>query len=92
MLPEITANTKIELTISKEFIDKVVAVTGKNKGLRGVRRLLEEIVDKLNVLRLVDDAQKSKLSFYKPTIEETIDYIISNDEENKETNYDHIYS
>lgn len=64
IVPEICKNVNYEAKISKEIIEKIVRQDRSHSGLRGIKRVLEDVIGKLNVIRMLDDEVCEKLSYY----------------------------
>jgi ATP-dependent Lon protease len=76
LLPEICGNVNFTVDLSREILERIVREDKNDSGLRGVKRILEDLVTKLNVLRMLDDGNKEKLSFYNSDMNVMIDTII----------------
>ncbi len=76
LIPELCKNINYSVSIEKDIIDRIVSQDKSKSGLRAIRRVLEDIIAKLNVARMLDQKSQGKLSFYHASIESMIDKII----------------
>ena len=76
LIPEICKNVNFDVILPKEIIEKVVRQC-KSNGLRGIKRSLEEIVSKLNMVRMVNKGILGKMSFYDPDESKLVENIIT---------------
>ena len=77
IIPEICKNINYDFPLDLKVIEKVVNQDKTKSGLRGIKRVLEDILGKLNVLRMLDQISQEKLSFYNVSNETIIDNIIN---------------
>ena len=77
ILPELCTNMRFPVSINRDFIDAIVAQQKDNGGLRGVRRVLEDIVGKLNVSRMLDRDVQRKLTYFGSTSDDMIRNIMT---------------
>lgn len=64
IIPEICENINYEIKVNREIIEEIVRQDRNHSGLRGIRRVIEDILCKLNVIRLLDESWRSRLSYY----------------------------
>jgi ATP-dependent Lon protease len=74
IIPEISKNINYSVDLSNKMIQRIVKKASSNDGLRSIRRLLDDIISKLNVIRLLNENSRRNLSYY----DEDIDHIIEN--------------
>jgi len=80
IVPEICRNINFDVEVRREVIDEIVSLDKNRSGLRGVRRVLEDIICKLNVVRLLDDGFRTKMSYYHHCQDRMIKNIIDKHE------------
>ena len=77
IIPEICSNINYKVDIDIDIIERIVRFDNSRSGLRGVRRILEDVISKLNVVRMLDEQNQNRLSFYNVSKEQMIDNIIN---------------
>lgn len=92
IIPEICKNINFSVNLEKSIIEKIVYLNKEKSGLRGIRRILEDIIAKLNVIRMLDEKNRKKMSFYDVSIEAMIDKIIEKNTRSENETFLHIYS
>ncbi len=85
ILPELCANLKFTVQIERDVIDAVVAQQKENGGLRGVKRVLEDILSKLNVSRMLDRETQKQLTYWGASANEMIQHIVCKHANDSET-------
>ena len=95
LIPELCQNINYTVDIDRDIIDRIVQLDAKTiggrGGLRGIRRVLEDIIAKLNVARMLDEKTQGKLSFYHTSIDDMIDKIISRHNVEDNASFMHMY-
>ncbi|CAM6054136.1 unnamed protein product [Sphagnum tenellum] len=92
IIPEICENVNYNVKINRETIEQIVSQDKSRSGLRGIRRVLEDIIAKMNVIRLLDETIAEKLSFYDSSQDNMIGKIIKHHKYDDDSNYKHMYS
>lgn len=64
IVPEICKNLNYDVQVTREVVDEIVQQDKNRSGLRGVKRVLEDVISKMNVIRLLDDSFKERMSYY----------------------------
>lgn len=77
LVPEACANVGVNVTLDAETIEHIVRQHGNTNGLRNIKRVVEDIVCKINVLRLMDPKERSSLTYYRPSLIEMIRVVIA---------------
>lgn len=77
MIPEICRNVNYDFTFKKYIIEKIVSTDNSKCGCRNVKRILEDIISKFNVIRMLDDDHKAKMSFYRKSTDDMLENIIT---------------
>ncbi|RKO82849.1 hypothetical protein BDK51DRAFT_49280 [Blyttiomyces helicus] len=80
-IPEISNNVNYNVPIPRSVVQRVVQQDKTFSGMRGIKRNIEDIISKLNVIRMFDASGRQKISFYNESISNTIDNIINAHEE-----------
>ena len=91
ILPELCANLKFTVQIERDVIDAVVAQQTENGGLRGVKRVLEDILGKLNVSRMLDRETQKQLTYWDASSTEMIKHIVSKHANDNARDYCNMY-
>jgi ATP-dependent Lon protease len=93
IIPEICKNVNFQTEIERRVIEQIVQRDKSKSGLRGVKRMLEEIIGKLNVARMLDEETQGTLSYYDACRENMIDRIMNRQIErsNEAMTYESIY-
>lgn len=66
IIPEICRNLEYTFDVEIDTIKNIVSIVNKhNQGLRQVKRTLDEIISKFNVLRMLTLVDKEKMSFFE---------------------------
>ncbi len=92
ILPELCANMKFSVQVEREVIDAVVAQQNENGGLRGVKRVLEDILGKLNVSRMLDRETQKQLTYWGSSSRSMIQNIVSKHAKDDSTGIRGMYS
>jgi ATP-dependent Lon protease len=91
IIPEICNNINYNVSINHSIIERIVADDKYHSGLRGIRRVLEDIIAKMNVVRLLDGNVKNRMSFYDCSEDAMIEKIVQS--HNREIkHYENMYS
>lgn len=77
IVPEVCANLNLHVKLTRDILHKICMSESENKGLRGVKRLVEDIISKINVIRMLEKQKHSKLSYYKESYYEMVEHIIN---------------
>jgi ATP-dependent Lon protease len=64
ILPELCLNMKFSVQLDRAVIDALVMQQKELGGLRGVKRVLEDILGKLNVSRMLDRETQKQLTYW----------------------------
>ena len=91
IIPEICKNINYDIQVCREVVEEVVKQDKSRSGLRGIRRVLEDIISKMNVIRLLDEDFKSRLSYYDKSDNVMIRNILHKHEGSEES-FRHMYS
>lgn len=77
IIPEIKRNLRFDLdfALDQESIRQIVK-KNENSGLRFVEKTLENVFSKLNVVRMLSDQEKKKLSFYDDDTHKMVENIL----------------
>ncbi|RKO85023.1 P-loop containing nucleoside triphosphate hydrolase protein [Blyttiomyces helicus] len=81
IIPEISKNVNYNVPIPRSVVERVVQQDKTFSGMCGIKRVIEDIISKLNVIRMLDASGRQKISFYNESISNTIDNIINAHEE-----------
>lgn len=78
IIPEICQNINYQVEFDRKLIKRIVLSQHENHGLRCIKRILEEIIYKLNVIRLLNVDERKRLSYYddSATVGQLIDQVI----------------
>jgi len=91
IISEICENINYDVKIDRDIIEEIVRQDQNRSGLRGIRRVLEDIICKLNVIRLLDDSWRDRLSFYDNSSTRMIHNIIKQ-HKTEDGRHEHMYS
>lgn len=75
IIPEICRNVNYHIDIDRSIIEHIVSQDNRS-GLRGVRRVLEDVINKMNMVRLLDENVRDKMSFWDDCNDTMINKII----------------
>lgn len=92
IIPETCSNINLSVNFERQIIKRIVASQEGKHGLRGVKRIIEDIIAKLNVVRLMDKEGRTKLSYYRSRYIDMIEYIIQEDKNDIDTSVLAMYS
>ena len=76
IVPELCQNVNYDVKLPTEVIQDIVLRDKNHSGLRGIRRVLEDIITKMNVIRLLDEPFKERMSYYNISNNVMIENII----------------
>ena len=77
IIPEICKNLNHTFEIPEKLISDIVKkFYSNNEGLRSIKRVLDSVLSKLNVLRMLNKDLQQSLSFYDENIEKCISNIL----------------
>lgn len=79
IIPEICQNVNFNVTLDRSIVKRIISSHDDTQGLRAIKRTLENIISKLNVVRMLDTENRKKLSYYK---DRYMDIILNIIEEN----------
>lgn len=91
IIPEICENINMDITVPTSIVKDIVKRDQTKSGLRGIKRVLEDVLYKMNVVRMLEDAAKGKMSYYNESSEKMI-YNIVNKYTDEEARYENMYS
>lgn len=77
VIPDILSNLKFNVDINIDIIKDVVKRNQTHQGLRNIYRIFDDVVCKLNVLRMLNTTEQKKLTFYDPDYTKCIENIIN---------------
>lgn len=75
IIPELCNNVNYKMSFEDEFINDIIRANS-NLSLRQIRILFEDIISKMNMLRMLDESSKNNVSFYNQIDKLTIDNIV----------------
>jgi ATP-dependent Lon protease len=74
-------NIGCQIDFSDELLMRIVRSQQHTTGLRSVKRVVENVVGKLNVVRLLEPQQRQLLSYYRPKFDDMVYAIMSEHDE-----------
>jgi ATP-dependent Lon protease len=80
ILPELCENMNFPLSLDRGIIDAIVSQQREHGGLRGVKRVLEDILGKLNVSRMLTSDLRTGLTYYENSADAMIRKIMEKHE------------
>ena len=90
LIPEASKNIGLNVTLDKDTIEYIVRHHGNTNGLRNIKRVVEDIVGKINVLRLMAPEERNTLTYYRPSLIEMIHFLVTaNSITNNDTSRDY---
>jgi ATP-dependent Lon protease len=89
IIPELCSNINYKMNFEKEFIEKIAS--RNNLSLRQIKILFEDIISKMNMLRMLDDESKVEMSFFNKNLDKMINKIATCNEK-LESMHMHMYS
>jgi DNA polymerase III delta prime subunit len=81
LVPEVCHNIGCQIDFSDELLMRIVRSQQHTTGLRSVKRVVENVVGKLNVVRLLEPQQRQLLSYYRPKFDDMVYAIMSEHDE-----------
>jgi ATP-dependent Lon protease len=91
IVPEICKNINYEMKVERKIIEDVIQQDKGTPGLRNIRRILEDLISKMNVIRLLDDSFKRRMSYYHSSNDVMIRNIIRKHRHNSSHCYESLY-
>ena len=77
LIPEASANIGVNVSLDDETIEYIVRHHGTTNGLRNIKRVVEDIIGKINVLRLMDPKDRIRLTYYRPSLLEMVRFLVT---------------
>lgn len=85
VIPEVCKNVNYEIDIPDDVIETVINKYSSVPGIRQIKYVFEDIINKLNVVRMMDAQSRKRMSFYSQDLHKMIDNIVrSHDDVNKD--------
>jgi ATP-dependent Lon protease len=80
IIPEILKNLNFtcdNTALSRELLHKIISNNKTNTSLRYIRKIIDDIFSKLNIIRMLNNEESKKISFYNNDIDQMINNIIN---------------
>ena len=91
VIPEICKNVNHHVEIPDDVIDFVISRYSHVPGIRQVKRVFEDIISKMNVMRMLDECSQKKMSFWHSDVKVMIDNIIKSHDNVEKTMHLNMY-
>lgn len=88
ILPEVSNNVNYFVELDRSVLKHIVSSYDGRAGLRGVKRALEDVIGKLNVIRMLDPDNQKRLSYFRERYVDMIECILT--ESTASDNKDHM--